>query len=242
MTKLWLTEVKPAGLVKPAAEAGLAGDTHVHRRVTLHRPGERPVGLGARLVEQPPGEEAPEHQRDADDHQRAADELGQGELPAEQQGQDQPEFDDEVRAGELERDRGGEVGALAKQRAGQGDGGVGARRRRGAQAGRDGEAARGVVGQQSHDRRLAHERLDRGREGEAEDQRPGDLPGHRSGAGERVDERVTPASCCPHARRRYPRGVSDRRCGRPRAAAPASRRTGPARSRSRRGRRRSTSG
>ena len=71
-------------------------------------------------------EEAAEQQRHQRDHDRAADELAGGELPADQDREDDPELDHEVRGGELERHRGGEVGALAKQRAGQRDRGVGA--------------------------------------------------------------------------------------------------------------------
>ena len=67
-----------------------------------------------------------EQQREEDDHQRAADELAERELPAEQQRHDDPELDDEVGRGELERHRRGEVGALAEERPRERDGGVGA--------------------------------------------------------------------------------------------------------------------
>ena len=84
--------------------------------------------LLARLVDEPAGEEKPEEQRDADDHQRPADELAERELPAEHERDHDPELDDEVRRRELEHDRGGEVRALAEERARERDGGVGAGR------------------------------------------------------------------------------------------------------------------
>ena len=52
----------------------------------------------------------------------------------EQQRQDDAELDDQVRAGDLEGHRGGEVRALAEQRSGQRDRGVRARRRGGPEA------------------------------------------------------------------------------------------------------------
>ena len=94
----------------------------------------------ARLAEQSRPQGQPEQHREDDDHDRTADELGRGELPAHQQREDDAELDDEIRRSDLERHRRGEVGALAKQRAGQRDRGVRARRRRGTQAGGDRQA------------------------------------------------------------------------------------------------------
>ena len=89
--------------------------------------------------------------RQQHDHDRAADELGQGELPGDQQRQDDAELDDQVGAGDLEGHRGGEAGALAEQRAGQRHGGVGARRRRRAEAGGHGQRLRPVIAEQPDD-------------------------------------------------------------------------------------------
>ncbi len=83
------------------------------------------------------------------DHERAADELGGGELPAHQQGQDDAELDDQVGRGDLEGHRRGEVRALAEQRPGQRHRRVRARRRRGTQTGRDRKGAGPVVAEQS---------------------------------------------------------------------------------------------
>ena len=130
-----------------------------------------------------------------------------GELPAEQQRQDDAELDDEVGGGDLERHRRGEVRALAEQRAGQRDGGVGARRRRraearwrrrGCAAGRHPAAGRST---------RTDDRLDDRRQREAEDQRPQDLPRHRAGDPQCVQDgvpgrRSTPGSsgrCNPSA-------------------------------------------
>src|SRR6266511_1726312 len=61
-------------------------------------------------------QEEPKNGRQEHDHQRPADELAQRELPAENEGHDDPELDDQVRRGELECHRGGEVRALADHR------------------------------------------------------------------------------------------------------------------------------
>ena len=87
---------------------------------------------------------------------------------------------------------------------------VGARRRRRAQPGRDRQGARPVVAQQAHDRRPAHHRLHHGRQGEAQDQRPEDLPGHRAGSGEGLTNR---AHHVAHTRYRIPPGGNIVTCG-----------------------------
>ena len=66
-----------------AAEAAVVGHGHVHRGVAFHGARHRLVCLLARRSNELRGQEAAEQQRDAQDHQRAADELGEGELPAE---------------------------------------------------------------------------------------------------------------------------------------------------------------
>ena len=129
--------------------------------MALHRTGPAELGLLARLVAQPVGEHSAQQQRHDDDHDRAAGELGGGEPPADQERQDDAELEDKVRRGDLER------AALANTA----------------------EMER-VVGQQRRDRRLAHQRLDHRGEHEAEDQRPGDLPGHPARGEQSVDERM----------------------------------------------------
>ena len=197
MTKLWLTDGEarrdwPAGATKLPSPV----HAHVHRRVAFHRTGDRPRQPARAALEEPlrvrkrRNSSATQH-----DHQRAADELGEGELPADQQRQDQPELDDEVGGGELERHRRGEVGALAEQRSGQRDRCVGAGRRRGAEARSRSARLRGrSSGSNRGDRGLADERLDDRGQREPEDQRPGHLPRHRAGFDQGVQGRV-PQRC-----------------------------------------------
>jgi hypothetical protein len=114
----------------------------------LHPSGDAAVRLRARLVDQAATEEDSEEKGEEDDHQRPADELADDELPAEQQPHDDPELDHQVRRGEHERDRRGEVGALAEERARQRDGSVGAGGGRCAEPAGDRDRARRVVRQQ----------------------------------------------------------------------------------------------
>ena len=101
----------------PEGPAG--GDAHVHGGVALHRAGQSLVGLATGFVQHPLAQEQAEQDGKEHDHQWTADEFRQGELPAEQQRQDDAEFDDQVGGGDLERHRGSEAGPLAKQRTGQ---------------------------------------------------------------------------------------------------------------------------
>jgi hypothetical protein len=79
-------------------------------------------------------ERAPEDEREDRHHAEAADELGGRELPPDQDREQDPELDDEVRRGELEGHRGREVGTATEERPGEGDRSVRARGRGGAQA------------------------------------------------------------------------------------------------------------
>src|ERR687887_206143 len=80
-------------------------------------PFQRIAASGTFPIEPAP-QEAPEHDREQDDHQRPADELAERELPAEDERHQDPQLDHEVRGGELEGRRGGEVGAPPEKRAG----------------------------------------------------------------------------------------------------------------------------
>jgi hypothetical protein len=51
-------------------------------------PGQASAGLVAGLAQQPVPQQDSEQQRNDHDHERTADELGQGELPAHEQGED----------------------------------------------------------------------------------------------------------------------------------------------------------
>jgi hypothetical protein len=70
---------------------------------------------------------------------RAAEELGEGELPAQQHRHDDAQLDDQVGGGELERHRRGEVGALAEDRPGQRHRRIRTRRGGRTESGRDGQ-------------------------------------------------------------------------------------------------------
>ena len=173
---------------QPSPQRPVRVHGHVHLGVALHPPEQAAVRFRARLLDQLPLEEDAEEQRQQHDHDRPADELAECELPAEQQCHDDPELDHQVRGGKLECHRRGEVGALAEQRARQRDGGVRARRRGGAEAGREAQRARRIVGHQPPHLALRHHRLHRPRQREAEDQRPEDLPEHAEGEAERVEQ------------------------------------------------------
>ena len=72
-------------------------------------------------------------QHEQHDHDRAADELGQRELPADQHPQDDTKFQHQIGRGELERHGSDEIAALAEDRPRQRDGGIGTRGGRGAE-------------------------------------------------------------------------------------------------------------
>jgi hypothetical protein len=186
MTNTCATEVNPA----PEHSRRHAGYRHVHRGVAFHRSGQPTLGLRARFDEQALADEQPEQHGQQHDHDRAADELGHGELPAHQQRQDHPQLDDQVGGADLERHRGGEVRALAEQRARQRDRGVGTRGGRRAQRGGHRERPGPVIAHQPDYRVAAHHGLHHGGQCEPEDQRPEDLPGHRSRERQRMPDRT----------------------------------------------------
>ena len=190
ITNTWDGGGEPRRRAQLAPHRAVASDGHVHFRVALHRAEPPAVGLLARLADEPAGQEQPEEQSEEDDHQRAADELAERELPAEHDRHQDPELDDEVRRGELEDDRGGEVGALAEERARKCDRRIRARRRRDSQRARSCERARRIVGHQPLDALLRHECLHDRREQEPENERPEDLPGHPEREAERTPELV----------------------------------------------------
>ena len=91
-------------------------------------------GMLARLLLDPARNEDPEDEGHDHDHDQAADVLRDRELPADQHPEHEPELPDEVRGGELERERADPGGALLKQRLGDRDRRIGARRGCGAEA------------------------------------------------------------------------------------------------------------
>ena len=172
-----------AAAEQAAPEAPAGRDAHVHGGVALHGTRQALVRLLARGVDQPLADEDAEDHRQQDDHDRPADEFGQGELPADQQREDDAQFDDEIGAGDLERHRGDETRAPSEQGPGEGHRRIGAGRGRGAKPGRLGQGARPAIAEHRGDRFPPDHGLDDRRQREAQDQRPGDLPRH--GARER---------------------------------------------------------
>jgi hypothetical protein len=88
---------------------------HVHPGVPLHPPRDPAVRVDPGLLHERGRERAPEDEREDRHHEEAAGELGGRELPPDQDGEQDPELDDEVRRGELEGHRGREVGSAPEE-------------------------------------------------------------------------------------------------------------------------------
>ena len=86
-----------------ASAARASGRSRAGRVVLVA--GRRPARVLARLRLEPGRDEQPQRDRHQRDHHDAAEVLGERELPADQHPQDEPELPDEVRRGELERER-----------------------------------------------------------------------------------------------------------------------------------------
>ncbi len=112
---------------QPAPEAAFFLDGHVHGGVALHGAGAPNVGLGSGRLKKALTQKEAEEDGQQHDHDGAADELGQGELPSDEQGQDDAQLDDQVGRGDLEGHGGREARPLPEQRPGQGHRRVGAR-------------------------------------------------------------------------------------------------------------------
>ena len=142
-----------------------------------------------------------------------------GELPGEQQRQDDAELDDQVGAGDLEGHRGGEAGAACGTATGPAPPRRRSRRTRPRRAPEAMASVSGpVIAQQPDDGLAADHRLDHRRQREAEDQRPGDLPGHRARPGPaRARARQALASSVPGAAivSSWRRQCSSSGCGKP---------------------------
>ena len=205
ITNTCATAVKPSPESRRRANEPSPLDGHVHRGVALHRAGHAEVGLLPRLAQQPVPQHEPEQHGDDHDHDRAADELGHGELPAHEQGQDHPELDHQVGRGDLERHRRGEVWRPCGTATAPARPPRTSTTTRPPRAGRPRERARPVITQQPDDRGLPRQGLDHRRQREPEDQRPGDLPRHRPGDGQRVHDGVDQAHLRrpPSPRRKY---------------------------------------
>jgi hypothetical protein len=104
------------------------GDGHIHLSVAFHTPGYASVRLLLRLFPKLLTKKHSEKQHQKDDHQRRTDKFRDGKLPSQKHQHDDAELKYQIRGGHLEGHRGGEVGALAKDRAGDGDCRIGAGR------------------------------------------------------------------------------------------------------------------
>ena len=156
--------------------------------MALHRACQPLLGLLARLLDEALAQEQAEEHRNEDDHDRPAYELPQSELPAHEQGQDDAELNHQVGGGDLEGHCGGEAGALAEQRAREGHRGIRTRGAGRTQGRRDRQGLRPVVTQQPDDGLAPDHSLDDGGKGEAQNEGPEDLPGHRAGQAEGMTE------------------------------------------------------
>jgi hypothetical protein len=94
--------------------------------VAFHSTGDASIGLCLGLFQKLATEKPTEEKNQQSDHDRRADEFGQRELPAQEHQHDNGEFNDEIGGGHFERHGGGEIGALAEQRAGERHGCIGA--------------------------------------------------------------------------------------------------------------------
>ena len=73
-----------------------------------------------------PTEKCSEEKDQYDHHHRRADEIGQGELPAQKRHDDDTEFENEIGRSHFERHRSREIRTLAEDRAGKRHGRIGA--------------------------------------------------------------------------------------------------------------------
>src|SRR6201987_3209118 len=144
----------------------------------LHASLKALVGLPAGSFNDPGREECLEEQDHDGDHERAANELPQRELPTHEHREEDTELKNQVCGGELKRHRGGEVCALAEDRTCEGDGGIGAGRGCGPKAASYGNGSRRVVRQEAAHPFLGHNGLNNCRKSKAENQWPKNLPGH----------------------------------------------------------------
>ena len=130
------------------------------------------------------------HQPEQDDHDRAADELGQRELPADQQPQHDPELHDQVRGGDHEHHRRGEIRPAREQALRQRGRGVGARGADHPEERRLAQRRRPVITEGVAHLGAGHECLHRTGQPEAQHQGPERLPEHE----ERLVEPATDAT------------------------------------------------
>ena len=163
------------------APEGSGVEAHVHGGMAFHAAGDVLGGLLAGGFNDRGAERGAEEEDHDGDHDGAAGELGEGELPAEQDGEEDGELHDEVGGGELESHGSDEVRALTKEGAGESGGRVGAGGACCSEARRDEDSAGRRIGEELADLFLGDYGLDDGGEEKAEAERPEQLPGHDAG-------------------------------------------------------------
>ncbi len=172
-------------------EKGPFRDGQVHLAVCLVRRAEdSTLSLALGIVNHPLPqrhlEEDPEDHR----HEKAAGELGGDELPSQQDQEDEAQLEDEVGGSELEDDRVDEAGPSPEERPGHGNSRVRAGRARRAEAAGEDETLEVGLPECARHSALRNDRLDHGREQEAEGERPEDLPEHEERDLQGVQDRV----------------------------------------------------
>ena len=174
----WPVRGPQTGRAKFLPGGAAVGDTYVHLGVCFPSAERAPVRLSSRVFDHRRLQEALEQQGHQRDHDRAAEELAGGDLPADQDREDDPELNDEVRGGERKAIA---AGKLAPLRAASGRAPPPAREH-------DDEGARGLwrgpvprggsSGSSSRSCRLLTTACTGAGEGEAQGQRPQDLREH----------------------------------------------------------------
>ena len=133
------------------------------------------------------------HERDQED---PADELGERELPPEEDPHDDSDLEDEIRRGELKRHHGGEARTFLEQRLRNCDRRVAAGGRRRAETRREQGLTRASSAERALQARARDPRLHDSGEEKAQHERPADLPEHLNRVPETVadpvEERHTP--------------------------------------------------
>jgi hypothetical protein len=133
---MWLTEVAPAGDNSRDRNDPCSWWTCPSLRdLPSIRQGPL-LGLVAGGVDELAADEQPDTDREQHDHDRSIDELGEGELPGDQQCEDDADFDHQVGRRDLERHRRSEACPFAEQRPCQRHRGIRTRRGSGTQSGR----------------------------------------------------------------------------------------------------------
>ena len=113
------------GRRKPLRERTAFFDAHVHFGVTFHDALDSFVGLFSCFADKLRRKKNSEKHCDDHHHQQPAREFSERKLPAHQHDENDAQLCNQVRGSNFKRHRRSEIGAFAKNRACQRDGGVG---------------------------------------------------------------------------------------------------------------------